>query len=424
MSRVSLAAAARPLTKTLPACRPAWLAALLVCVHSRRAEHRGALQKLFVELDEESSGKVFFGSELQKLLAAVELDAVPNVEKRKAGIVGGGAIAELSFEQLEHLWWECVNQKSHATQLMVLKSNDMELHPEDHHQLEQSTADALAAKAGGLTKGPKVSALIHTTKLLKERSVSTAISESEREKSRSTMELWRATPERIRHESLELLAHALQRVKTAKAAAENARALSSARVGAALQAKFRKRAEARQSDMWARKVQARWRMIKLREEFRQYRRCVIRIQAHWRGLRTRNTLQNTLAPTVWNSMSNNTVYIANVVGALEAPGKLKSRLTQALKRCDGLKAVQPRRKASKQPQSSGTAAAAAAAAPSVRTPLVLNCEMRIRERPLSSWGLVTFGHAGASVAHCPLSYSLPHTKLTSPRDRCQLRARS
>ena len=331
----------------------------------------------------------------------MELDAVPKAEKRKAGIIGGDAIAEMSFEQLEHLWWECVNQKSHAAQLLVLKHNNVELHPDDHYHLEKSTANALAGK-GGLTKGPKASALIHTAKLLKERSESKAVSESERDLSRSTMELWRATPERVRHESLDLLGHALQRVRKDKAVAKNARAISSARVGAALHTKFRVRAAARQEDMWAKKVQARWRMIKLREEFRHYRQCVIRIQAHWRGSRTRDTLQNTLAPTVWDSMSNNTVYIANIVGALEAPGKLKSRLTRALKQCDGLRAVRPRRK---QPELADTAAAAAL---SVRT-LVLNCELRIRQRPLPSWALVTFGNPGASAPYCPLSYSIPHT---------------
>ncbi len=317
----------------------------------------------------------------------MELHAIPEAEKLTGGVVGSDAIHVLTFEQLEHLWWECVNYKSHEAQIMVLKDSKVALHPDDSRTID--TAAALSGNRG-LTHGPSASVPVHTVQRLIERSTSVEVSEHERNLSRSTIRRLHATPIRVRSESLSLLDTAFEQSRAENVRQQFYKTMSNGRVAARLRQKFRTRQSLGHTVHWAKRVQARWRMFKLREAFRRTRRSAIIIQARWRGLRARTYISHTLTNTTWHFMSTTTVYVANIIGALEAPGKLKASLTHALKH--SLKGS----KAANRPKASKTAKAAGIYGLR-RMPVVINCQMRIRERPQASWALVTFGKSAARM---------------------------
>lgn len=332
---------------------------------------------------------IISGDEVQRLFAAMDLQNIPEEEKRRGGVVGVDAITVLTFDQLEHLWWECVNCKSHEALMKVLKDCNMALHPDDALSDIDNATTSLGERR--LTKGPRASRSFHTTKHLLKRSASKDLSETERNLSRSTIRQLHATPMRVRSESLALLDTAIQQARAENARKQYYMTMSNARVATILRQKFRVRQDLGHTIRWAINLQARWRMLKVRQEFRRIRRSTIIIQARWRGLRTRNHIQHALTDTAWHFISVNTVFVSNIIGALEEPGKLKASLTHALKRCSKISKV------TKEPEVKESNSGRDTEMSPKRTPVVLNCEMRIRARPEASWALVTFGKPAARM---------------------------
>ena len=344
----------------------------------------------------------------------MDLRKIPQWEKRKTGVIGDDGILELTFPQLEHLWWQCIAQKSETSQQQLLNDDSAfkGLSAEERNELttiaKATSSTRTEAKTGELAQGPPGENELTKNALTRTLTHSSSLKNLHKD----TVKTLQVVPMHVRAEALARLDAEIKRIRRSKAARKFASTVLTQRVAYRAIQEQEKRRHMGFTITWCKRVQARWRMWVLRRNFLDYRQKVIAVQSRWRGIRTRSHIRDTLSNTVWETVQHNTVYISNILGPdLESASKLKAILNEALaapayKSDDGgdrSPAKARARARARAKAKGGRAARKAREAKAGRAgsgsgsgwsgdgaPIVLNVEMRVRDRPEPSWAIVTF----------------------------------